>query len=860
MKLTKTKQKQLTEAYDILIQVCLYDRPLGDMEPYLADDVMNFGAGKKEITKTKAAFLKQIKNQKKLAAGLKMDFQIKPVLRKITNQGTGAIYTDDIVNTVWINGVKNKLKFRLSFIFEYRHHTWIMLHSHTSTPDPQRSDDEVWPVEELKKRTAVLEKSLDEKIAELEIKNRELEIEAALERVRAVAMAMRKPDDLLNISEIVYNELIKLGFSNIRNAQIALKNDAKQAYTVFEYSDYTAGKGEAAYNSSPIVEELYNELGKSSNTLYQKEFSGKKFEDWRIWRKGLNTSIDSRIDLAESMCFYLYSIGTGHLGISTFNAITNEQVKILKRFKNVFELSYRRYTDVATAEAQARESQIQLALERVRARTMAMQRSDELLDVATVLFQQVKALGVPQWNCGFNIWSIGDKEFTYYPGSPDGIISPSPCKIPLTEHPVFKRFDESRKRGDELFVYEKEGEEQADHYRYMLSLPGVGDLLQSMLDAGFELPKFQVDHVANFSHGNLVFITYEHFPEMHDVFKRFAKVFEQTYTRFLDLQKAEAQAREAKIEAALEKVRAKAMSMHSSEDLTLTISLFFAELRVLNVIPHRCGVSMVDEETRAAVFNATTRTEEGETKEMTGKLILADHPVLDAVYDSWKKQEEYHPVIQGDEIRKYYQFMNPQVEFPYFSKDTIQFGHYFPFKEGFVFSWTDMELKEEELQIFRKFTSVLSLTHRRYMDLREAEAQAREAQIEASLERVRSKTMAMHNSQDVGDTVATLFDELVKLGVETNRCGILIYSDTIQAEVWTAKSNKNEKATLIIGQLDLSIHPLLQGIYDAWKNKESFYTYTMLGDDLKNITRQSMIFNIIQPVLIWMLCLKRNSQ
>ena len=36
-----------------------------------------------------------------------------------------------------------------------------------------------------------------------------------------------------------------------------------------------------------------------------------------------------------------------------------------------------------------------------------------------------------------------------------------------------------------------------------------------------------------------------------------SRVFEQTYTRFLDLQKAEAQAREAKIEAALERVRSR---------------------------------------------------------------------------------------------------------------------------------------------------------------------------------------------------------------------------------------------------------------------------------------------------------------
>jgi hypothetical protein len=37
------------------------------------------------------------------------------------------------------------------------------------------------------------------------------------------------------------------------------------------------------------------------------------------------------------------------------------------------------------------------------------------------------------------------------------------------------------------------------------------------------------------------------------ILKRFAKVFEQTYTRFLDLQKAEAQARESQIQLALGK-------------------------------------------------------------------------------------------------------------------------------------------------------------------------------------------------------------------------------------------------------------------------------------------------------------------
>ena len=111
-----------------------------------------------------------------------------------------------------------------------------------------------------------------------------------------------------------------------------------------------------------------------------------------------------------------------------------------------------------------------------------------------------------------------------------------------------------------------------------ISLPGMGELLQNMLDAGLSIPTFQIDHIANFSHGNLVFITYEHFPEMHDIFKRFAKVFEQTYTRFLDLQKAEAQAREAQIEAALERVRCRTMAMQQSDELREVISVVFEKL------------------------------------------------------------------------------------------------------------------------------------------------------------------------------------------------------------------------------------------------------------------------------------------
>src|SRR5688572_30907397 len=113
-----------------------------------------------------------------------------------------------------------------------------------------------------------------------------------------------------------------------------------------------------------------------------------------------------------------------------------------------------------------------------------------------------------------------------------------------------------------------------------------------MLDAGISIPTFQIDHIANFSHGSLIFITYEHFPQYHDIFKRFAKVFEQTYTRFIDLQKAEAQARESQIQLALERVRARTMAMQKSDELRYAASLLFKQLEGLGVTSWSSGFNI----------------------------------------------------------------------------------------------------------------------------------------------------------------------------------------------------------------------------------------------------------------------------
>ncbi|MCB0284976.1 MAG: hypothetical protein KDF60_20520, partial [Calditrichaeota bacterium] len=117
-------------------------------------------------------------------------------------------------------------------------------------------------------------------------------------------------------------------------------------------------------------------------------------------------------------------------------------------------MAYQRYLDLQKAEDQAREAQIEAALERVRSRTIGMQRSDELQDAAFMLFQQVEGLGLPVFGCGFNIWEEDHKAATAWMGGKDRIQPPFKTN---SSEDVFLRIAQAAARGESLFVEEQRG-------------------------------------------------------------------------------------------------------------------------------------------------------------------------------------------------------------------------------------------------------------------------------------------------------------------------------------------------------------------------------------------------------------------
>ena len=66
--------------------------------------------------------------------------------------------------------------------------------------------------------------------------------------------------------------------------------------------------------------------------------------------------------------------------------------------------------------------------------------------------------------------------------------------------------------------------------------------------------------------------------------------------------------------------------------------------------------------------------------------------------------------------------------------------------------------------------------------------------VEASLEKIRNRTMTMRNSAELSEASAVLFHELKELGIEAIRTGVGIFDDTNNAmELWTTSVSDNKE-------------------------------------------------------------------
>ncbi|MFZ1259324.1 MAG: hypothetical protein WAQ93_02545, partial [Chitinophagaceae bacterium] len=193
---------------------------------------------------------------------------------------------------------------------------------------------------------------------------------------------------------------------------------------------------------------------------------------------------------------------------------------------------------------------------------MAMHTSEELKEVIKVVYQQLTQLNINIDHAGFVVDYTPGGDWHFWIADEQDI--PSKISHPYFESVWATQFNETKAKGADFFATQLNFEEKNKFYTELLSY--VPDLPDASKDFYLSCPGLAASTVLLENVGLYIenFSGIPYTEEENTTLMRFGKVFQQTYTRFLDLQKAEAQAREAQIEAALERVRARAMAMHTS--------------------------------------------------------------------------------------------------------------------------------------------------------------------------------------------------------------------------------------------------------------------------------------------------------
>jgi signal transduction histidine kinase len=235
----------------------------------------------------------------------------------------------------------------------------------------------------------------------------------------------------------------------------------------------------------------------------------------------------------------------------------------------------------------------------------------------------------------------------------------------------------------------------------------------------------RLQNFAFFSHGSLLLST--HLPISTDVMKllqRFAKVFEQTYTRFLDLQRAEAQAREAIKHASVDRVRAEIASMRNTSDLKRITPLIWNELNTLDVPFIRCGVFIMDEEKQEVQTHLSTPD---------GKAIASfnlpyeNTEPLTELLPHWRKKEMYKDYWDAS---AFIASMNVLMDRGAISSNESYMTdhqpdnlhlHFLPFLQGMLYVGSEVPLSEDELNLAQNLANAFSAAYSRYEDFNKLE-------------------------------------------------------------------------------------------------------------------------------------------
>ena len=571
--MNKEKELLMNQTYRQFMDAAMGLADPSVLNNILDDNLMGFGTTADEKILTIAGLKELLARQNEQSKGLDMKWESKPVAHYTAADESTAFFADDLYLQVGMGGDVANMNLRSSVILSYVNDQWKVIHWHASKPEHVQSDEDTFGIENWKQKAEALEKLVEERTAELVGKNRELELETSLERVRAVAMSMQKSEDLLNILRELYAELKRLGFADIRNALISMFHDDKNCLIDYDYSDFAgATSNRIPYHKNKIIDRSIQQMKSAVDAFTEFSIEGEDLEEWKAFRKLNGEYDDPRLDNIDMLYYYFYSIDSGSIGLSSFKKLNQPQLGILKRFRNVFDLAYQRYVDITAAESQTREAKIEAALEKVRSRALTMQKSDEIGEVVWVVVEKMKDLDIDVQGISLVTYITGSKDVLHWHANAEHIGEAATMLLPHFDDPILNDCAHAKDEGIELLAKVYSKEEKNKYFNYAVEHSDFRNIPEEVKQWVREQPYLGFSFAIQ-KHSGIFLENYTgkfFTDEENDILIRFSRVFEQSYIRFLDLQTAEAQTLRAEqdlveIKAARQKAEEALMNLQAAQ-------------------------------------------------------------------------------------------------------------------------------------------------------------------------------------------------------------------------------------------------------------------------------------------------------
>ncbi|MFD1314648.1 ATP-binding protein [Namhaeicola litoreus] len=214
------KDIELDKCHINFLNICFSDFPIKKVNEEVSAKITGYGTNINEKIRSFSDFVELLDMQRQESEGLEMKFDYDFISKTVLAEGKAAVFVDEAILTMKIEGNELKLFLRISSVYEFCEDNWKAVHFHGSLPQGTEGHQDTWTVNEWKNKNAELEKIILEKTNDLQKSLEDLKATQAQlihsekmaslgELTAGIAHEIQNPLNFVNNFAEVSNELIE---------------------------------------------------------------------------------------------------------------------------------------------------------------------------------------------------------------------------------------------------------------------------------------------------------------------------------------------------------------------------------------------------------------------------------------------------------------------------------------------------------------------------------------------------------------------------------------------------------------------------------------------------------------------------